>query len=218
MTGKNLLFKVLIISCTLIFAGYAEARVNCNGAGGSYDDGGDKAMIQGSSIETLIATGGWYYLKANAEIQEILAIVEGQDWVGLDIPGVRFHLENAILHMGNAGKTYETLVKTAEATPYNTAVIAKLAAFDYDRLLIEQDLDSIIYREVQGYLKAGNITGAFKRIKITIAEMNVLLNLLKTDVESGQIPHLEICRQLNEDLAWTSLFGSIVARIFSALD
>lgn len=217
MTDKRFVSKVLIITIVMFaFNMSIHARINCNGAGGGYE-GGESRAVDNNPIEALIVEGGCRYLEANSYIQILLRTIEGQDREAVDFEELRLTAENAFEKMDLAVKTYENLIRLAESTPYDQIVISKLVNFDYDLFMRRQALNPAAWKEVEGYLKNGDITGVFKRVLSSFSGIAALAALMKSEISQHRLPPLPLCWQLNEKSAGISLFGSYVARVFDAI-
>lgn len=218
-SNKQLILKVFI--GTLIFGMLffnSFSRIKNNGSGGGYEEEDDeKVNGKNITIETYIIEGGGYYLSANSDIQTILKMIEVQDIQSIDFIDLNNVLDNSISKMENAIETYENLIKKAESTPYNEYVLSLLEDFDYTNFMIENGLNSVVFKEVEGYLKEGDITGVFKNTHKGLKDILEMLNLIKVEISKNNIPELSIFWRLNETLSESSLFGSYVARVFSAI-
>jgi len=217
MINKRFVSKVLIVTITIFaFNMSIHARINCNGAGGGYD-GGESPAADNNPIEALIVEGGCRYLEANSYIQILLRTIEGQDREAVDFEELRLTAENAFEKMDLAVKTYENLIRLAGSTPYDQIVISKLMNFDYGLFVQQQALNPATWKEVEGYLKNGDITGVFKRVSSSFSSIAALVAVMKSVISQHRLPLLPLCWQLNEKSAGVSLFGSYVARVFDAI-
>ncbi|UCH95192.1 MAG: hypothetical protein JSV88_33795, partial [Candidatus Aminicenantes bacterium] len=109
------------------------------------------------------------------------------------------------------------LIQTAEATPYNEAVLALLKDFNYDAFRLEKGLNKELFDKVRQYLQAGDITGIFKYTYTNYTRIIELLEAVKNDAYNHKMPALSIFWQLNETLDNTSTIGSYVARLFASI-
>ena len=216
-SNKQLVVKIfigfLIISMINIIS---YARIYHNGSSSGYDES-EGERDNGNTIERYIVEGAGYYLNANSDIHKILKMVELQDIQGIDFTAVNDLLDNAIFSIKNAKETYENLIKKAESTSYNEYVISLLADFDYSNFLIEHGLNSVVFEEVKGYLKKGDITGIFISTHRTFIDILGILNYIESEISQNKLPEITIFWSLNETLSKTSIFGSYVARVFDAL-
>jgi hypothetical protein len=215
---KSLL--VTIITALLGMNGYSY--IDHNGAGGGYgstggSSGGSSICSQNNEIEYLIILGAGHYLDAKTDIQKLLKEVEWQDiWV-INYTNMKSLVESALMHMKNAAYTYDILIRTAKATPYNEAVQSLLKGFNYEAYMLENGLNHELFYIVRSYLQAGDITGIFKRTRYDYSKIIQLLEALKKDLYYNKMPGLSLFWQLNETLDNTSTIGSYVARLFKEI-
>jgi hypothetical protein len=221
---NQMLMKVFmgaVISMMICTTGFTY--VLGNGAGGVYgNNGGGKSLpiaraSSSDQIEYLIQDGGGYFLDALSGIFAISNRIETADIKGVDYDNLQKQAAWALENIKNAKETYARLIPIAEATPYLEAAIYNLAHFEYETFMIKYSLNVQIFKEVEGYLKKGDITGAFKRIYAGILTMEKLLISINGAVKSKIMPGLSVVWQLNEVSSGTLLFGQYLARVFAAL-
>ncbi len=223
MTHKNKLLKILtLLAAVVMLNSNVFSYVCSNGAGTGYTNNGNgnTGGIQefgGRTIEMYIAEGSSYYLGAAAGINNILQLYEGQDLSGIDFYRFKRLLDQAIINMDKAITTYETLIRKAEITPYNKEVLEKLAGFDYYTFMAENRLNKEIFQQVEGYLKAGYITGVFKHTYENLLSIRLLMVSIKSLASVNSLPAVDTIWQLNEKCLENSYFGSYVARVFNNL-
>ncbi len=208
---------ILLLVSTNVFPAICH-----NGSGGGYSDIDGTGVSSVSSIdayliEILVIEGAGYYLEANTAFQKLLGMVELQELHGLDMGKYGNALKDAIVGMNNAQAIYNLLIQIAETTPYNAAVQEKLATFDYMTFCEEKGLTITIFKKVENYLVAGDITGVYKETRASFEAISSQMFKIYMAHCSGQLTDIELYRQINEDFAQTSLFGSYVARIFTQL-
>ncbi|MCP5048606.1 MAG: hypothetical protein GY940_15660 [bacterium] len=201
----------------------AFARIDSNGAGTGYGGGdpppeGGTAYDGSITIENYIEVGIGYYLTAKGDVDGLLAMVESQGNESVSLDQLRTSVESALANMGNAVATFDELIEKAETTPYNPHVIAILNEFDYDGFGLNNGLNSVIFAEVEGYLKEGDITGAFKRKRTDFHAITTALNGIKSEIENNNVPGLPGLWEMNETFSGSSLFGSYVARVFKEIN
>ncbi len=193
-------------------------RYWANHGGSAYDeaDGGSASTIS-NSIEDHIVRGARYYYKANSNVQRLLEIFEAQDVEGIDPDVVNGWLEGALENMSNAVETYGQLIGKAETTPYNSAFVAELMEIDYDDFAFKNGLNAVVIKELEGYLKQGDVTGVFKKIHARLLKLQNTLILIKIESGQNRIPGTSVFWKLNEKFSESSLFGSYAARVFKSV-
>ncbi len=226
MKPKKLMVKILILLIAeLVLNLSVFPYVYANGAGSGYgnNSNGNTGGIQEieinteKTVEMYIVEGSGYYLGAVVSINNILQLYEGQNLYGIDLYRFNRLLDQALINMDKAITTYDTLIRQAEITPYNKEVLGKLAGFDYNTFMIEKFLNKEIFQQVEGYLKAGYITGVFKHTYENLLNIRVLMISIKSLASVNKLPDIETIWKLNESCLYTSYFGSYVARVFNNL-
>jgi hypothetical protein len=223
MKQKKLILKALLVFIITAFLSINVYSYICNnGAGFGYGGNGESSgglsiCSQNNEIEYFIKLCAGYYLDAKTDIQQLLKVVELQDIRGINYTDMHFLVDSALVHMKNAAYTYDILIRTAEATPYNEAVQSLLKGFDYEGYMLENGLNQDLFYIVRSYLQAGDITGIFKRTRYDYSKIIQLLETVKKELYSNKMPGLSLFWQLNETLDNTSTIGSYVARIFTAI-
>ncbi|MDQ1349872.1 MAG: hypothetical protein QG657_173 [Acidobacteriota bacterium] len=188
-----------------------------NGSGKGYEDVGKSAIGISSSIEAYVIQGAGYYLKAGSSIYQLLAMVELKDSQGLDLIALDKATDSAVANIEKAIETYEALIKTAEATPYNDEVQAKLKSFNYEAFAKAYGLNGVSFAEAAMFLRRGDITGIYKRTYTRLKVIASLLQTIKYDVSRCRVPLIDSFWRLNDAFAETSLLGSYTAQVFSAI-
>ena len=218
-TIKKSVFKTaaIVFISFILNVNLSYGRVWHNGAGSSYSDSGEERAISSNTIETYLIEAGGFYLNANSSVQELLALVELQDTRGVDYTELKNVLTDAAGNIEKAIETYENLINTAEITPYNEPVLNKLKAFDYKGFMVENALNSVIFTRVEDFLKKGDITGLFKKVRGNLKEIDGMLKTIHEKVSLNEMPQISALWSLNEKFSNLSLFGSYTARVFSAV-
>lgn len=188
-----------------------------NGSGQGYEGVGKSAIGISSPIEAYVIQGAGYFLNAGSSIYQLLAMVELQDSQGMDINALEKVADSAIANIEKTVETYELLIKTAEATPYNDDVQVKLKGFDYEAFAKADGLNGVSFAEAAMFLRKGDIKGIYKRTYTRLKIITGLLYSIKNDIANRQIPLLDSFRRLNDAFAETSLLGSYTAQVFSAI-
>jgi hypothetical protein len=223
MTHKNQLLKILtLLAAVVVLNSNVFSYVALNGAGSGYVNNvnGNKGTIQETGDKTLemyIFEGSGYYLGALGNINNILKLYEEQDLSGIDFYRLNRLIDKALIDMDKAITVYNTLILKAENTPYNKEVLDKLAGFDYYTFMTEKRLNKDIFQQVEGYLKAGYITGVFKHTYENLLSIRLLMVSIKSLASVNSLPAVDTIWQLNEKCLENSYFGSYVARVFNNL-
>jgi hypothetical protein len=208
---------LLVCFIIFVFSFNAFSYFFGNGAGGGYGDGVEGTIGKCSTIETYIIEGAGYFLKANSDILSYLNRVELSDSEGIDYNERLAVLNSAYYNMLQAKNRYDTLIGIAGLTPYNENVIAALKDFNYDEFSGKNLLNIAILKEVESYLNKGDITGAFKNIRIKFVEIIDRINTIKGYLTSGKTAEITELWRLNQDFSQTLLFGQYIAEVFYAI-
>jgi len=220
---KQFIFKSLILCiATFLLNTQIYSYVSANGAGGGYEDPGGGKSNSGSTkensiIEAYIEEGGGYFLNAFSNILLVSNRIEIVNLKGIDYDELNKIVDNALDNIRNAKSTYSILIQTALYTPYDLVVISKLKRFDYQAFMTEYSLNSDIFKEVEGYLKNGDITGTFIRIYNSFIKIEGLLLSIKEEVSLNKMPELSKIWEVNEEASKSLNFGQYITRIFYAL-
>jgi hypothetical protein len=221
----SILAKILTV-CFCIFIINLNTAYGCiwqNGAGGGYEGGGDGGdglagtTAINNTIEYYITLGAGNYLNAGSDFQIFLKMVEMRDIRGIDILALKKAAGSSLVNMKNAAVIYMLLVKQAEVTPYNEAVIAVLKDFDYHSFMLENGLNPVVFAEVEGYLQKGDITGLLKKVHTDLTEITAMLKAVNEELTLNRVPPLPDLWRLNETFSRVTQFGSYTARVFSAV-
>lgn len=219
--NKGVISIVIIIFIMVVFGGDLFPIATYNGIGSGYDQS-DQPGTPGleestSSIEGLIIAGGGYFLRSQSDFLLFLNRIELTPVEGVNYPGMQNLLDSAIDNMEKARDEYVRLVEIANVTPYRPEVIEKLKAFDYDGLLMEKGLNAVIFKDLENYLKAGNLRGLHSRALLDTKNILARLYRLKPVIDSFQFPILEELWRLNQVYAHAHLLGQYAAEVFARL-
>jgi hypothetical protein len=207
---------VAVVTC-LLMTGTIYALIYGNGSGDGYQPPKAPVSVGDNSIETYIEMGGGYFLKSHSDIQLFLNKVEMSNINGSDYNEWQGILKSALGNMRNAKETYDLLIKTAEATPYNQEVITRLEKFDYASFAQANDLNGIIFKEVEQRLGAGDITGFYKSAYTGMCAIEKLLISVQDEVSINKMPGLRVLWKLNGLYAETMMAGQYVAMVFNEI-
>ncbi len=217
--NKNLFLRVVLgVFICLAFNYSVFPYVLLNGAGSGYGNGGANNAGGEDTLSSYIIEGAGYFLDGNSDILQFLKKIELAGLQGLDYNELQRILSSGSAKMQAAVDTYEKLINTAELTPYNESVTAKLGSFDYPSFMKERGLNGIIFKEVEDYLKGGDITGTFKALHLKCAKIVEMLVSIKDDIDLNKFPDLEKLWNVNQGCSQTLLFGQYIAEVFYAIN
>jgi hypothetical protein len=216
-TNNTFFLKFFVLIIILIVAqSNTFPIIYCNGAGGGYGEGGggEGAVLGGNLIEAYIIEGAGHYLEAYSTILYFFNRVELANESSMDFFLWQSILSKSITQMNRAAAAYDLLIREAEETPYNEAVLLKLKNFDYNQFRVDCGLKIEVFREVESYLQTGDITGAFKRIRSSFKEIISRLKSMHEEVSQNKMPALSSLCDLNELCSSTLQFGQYISRMF----
>jgi len=218
---KNLILTILVGAMVLfVTPTNVLSRWVQNGAGGGYDEGSGTSSLQsgylgvGNSIESLVIKGAGYYLDAYSDILVFLNRMELSDMQGMNYAETRQILDRALGNMLYALRTYEYLIKKAEATPYNQTATSKLMDFDYNGFMQMRGLNSVIFGKVEDLLKRGDITGLLRQTYTEFTVIYWLLSSVRDELNSDKLPEMSKVWRLNERCSQVLLFGQYGSMVF----
>jgi hypothetical protein len=220
MNKKKISFKKIFMVAVLmfVFCIVLYPYLDENKAEDAYLEPEVRTFIETVSISGLIVDGAGYFYDANSSIYKLLQIIELQDKNGINAETFDPAIESALLNIQKAQDTYTKLVEKAENTPYNYYVLDKLKNFPYNEFQIINRLNKVVFGEVEVFLKAGNVTGIFRKNVEQLSTINKLLVNLKNEININKDASIATAWELQESIADMSIFGSYVARVFKEID
>lgn len=205
---------LVIISITLCLNLNVFSYICSNGAGTGYSENEGTQVMNSESIEMLVTRGAGLFLDAASSVDSMLKLYELQDIEGMDYNRFQLLTGLALVNMENTLDTYELLIGKAENTPYNQAILDKLAAFDYDAYQKRYNLNKSWFKRAAGFLKKGRITELFKYKHGLFTKIRDMLTSVQEALAKGELPALPLMWQLNECCTEASYMGSCTARVF----
>jgi hypothetical protein len=170
-----------------------------------------------SSMAELIIRGAGYFLQAGAEINRLSERYEMTEIEGFDYYGMYNAASKAISNLEKMDYYYGQLITKADNTPYNLTVINSLTSFDYDLFGKSNGLNKDVFDQAKEYLSAGDVRGAYKKIK---QDANNLLNRLHNIrwlIYWGYLPDSTEMMDLKQQLLNTDFFGQYLTRVFNEI-
>jgi hypothetical protein len=218
---NSVIIIVIIIFFIAVFGNELFSIATYNGSGSGYDEGGQSSTsgIQESTsgIEGLIISGAGYFLRSQSDFLLFLNKIELSALEGVNYPEMQTLLDSAAANLEKAKEEYGRLVEVAYATPYRQEVWEQLKTFDYDGLLAEKGLNAVIFKDMEKYLKAGDLRGLHERALADTVNILSMLYRLKSVIDSGQFPVLEDLWRLNQAYAHAHLLGQYTSEVFARL-
>jgi len=184
----------------------------------NYSDEGFEGP-ESSDIRLHIIEGAGYFLKSYSDFLLFLNKVELSDIESerIDYTGLRQLINNTVVHMENAKERYDILKQIADNTPYNQTVISRLLDSNYSLLEESSDSKSVIFNEVEIYLRSGDVRGIYHQMLADTQQILDMLNVIKSAVEAEVIPENSDLWKVNRFYSKTLMFGQYTAEIFSRI-
>lgn len=190
----------------------------CNESCRAYDDCDPESVNRsGVSLGQLVVQGGGYFLTSNSQMLEFLNRIEMAELTGIDYTELQGVINLAIENMENARDVYQNIISIAKETPYNPEVLKKLRRFDYRAYQETHGLNGVIFSKVKGYLKKGDVTGAYIQIKSGMDGILENLYVIKASVDANIFPDISLLWRTNQAYAFSGLFGMYLAEVFMNL-
>jgi hypothetical protein len=188
---------------------------------GDEGDGTNKliqsSIVAGPSLRDYLVDGAAHFLDSYSHTLAFLKEIELGEVQVLDFGELNRLIDQAILYMEESNESYINLRNLAYETDYNEDMIRALMTFNYTLYLKNEDLNRIVYREVQFLLQHGNVRGAYDKMLLdTVDILNVLYSIKQT-VNTSTMPEGAPLWKLNQYYSESLLFGQYMAGIFSKI-
>lgn len=221
LLGLFLIFLFTVEGLSLICAngsgdGYDETGSSTGTSNNTDNNGTSKTTSEatGNNIEAYVIEGAGHYLNAQSGVLRLLNRIEMAEISGLNNYEAWILSENILRDLDKAIYTYEILISKAECTPYKEEYIRNLNDFNYELFMRRKGLNSIIYSDVSNYLKAGDITGSYKKIHSHFIEIRAIVYRLHLNFYWSFGVDIELVWQLQEKCDYISSFGRYMAMTF----
>lgn len=206
---KTAILKVLLgVLVLCVFQMNAFSRIILNGSPEGFE-GPEQPVIEGLVIE-----GAGYFLESQSDTLLLLNKIELSDLDGVDYAELQLLVNNALTNMENAKGKYTSLTQIADTTPYDQTVIDQLTAFDYYSFQQANDLNSVIFGEMETYLGSGDIRGLYHKILSDTQTIIDKLTVVKAGLDAGTIPVTSDLWRLNQSYSDTLFTGQYAAEVF----
>jgi hypothetical protein len=216
-------FLVLIIFFSFTTGTIVHGRIFGNGSGCVYCEPATESAIESvddcsnSLINLYIEESAARFLNSFSSFLTVLSKLELLNQQGASQEEMLVLLKSSKTELQTAISLYTQIIEIAESTPYNQAVILDLHVFDYKSFGKVNSLDDPVYKKVQGFLEAGDVTGAYKWIREKLIELAASIDSLSHDLEMGVLPPNSGFWNLNKDFNRSMLFGQYMAEVFYSI-
>ncbi len=167
-----------------------------------------------SQVRMAVMEAAGDFLKSQSDVLLLLNKIELEEIYGVQFSELRDLLSNAIAKMENTKIKYAELVNISATAPYNQTIIDKLRDFDYTTFQKTNRLNSVVNRQVQEYLSAGNVHGIYTTLLANTEGILDKLIVIQAALDADTIPANADLWRLNQSYAETLLFGQYTAEVF----
>jgi len=203
-------FLMLAVIITLVNPLYP--RVVSNYLGSAYENQGEHRESIGP-IETRVIKGAAYFLESYSNYLSFLNRLELCDLQPQEPGQLETLLESAISGMESTLKEYEQLLDISGQTRYNQRAVALLKTFDFRAFMAHNDLIPDIFKDVEAYLKNGDINGISKALANDFSRILDDLVVLRTEIDSSHLPSPGALLKLQGSYSRAFLFGQYTAAV-----
>jgi hypothetical protein len=202
---------VLVLMLVVLLGGSGYGYLSYNWVG---------ETLQVPSMEKSIIEGAGLYIKSNTDFQLFLREIELSGLEGANFAVLKELLNQAADNIELANAAYYQLWQASKNLAVDPIVLEKLNRFDYAAYQAQNNLNPTIFDQVAGFLKAGDISGAFERAYNATGAIRGRLETLEISVNNNTLPQTVIaeCWRLNQFYVETQLFGQYVSEaLFAAV-
>jgi hypothetical protein len=229
VNGNKQKWLILFLGICLfgLFAFNGMALVKGNDSDQAFvtgDTGGDSGnrlvesnLVTGPSLRDYLIDGAANFLDSYSHTLAFLKEIELGELQGLDFIALNSLVDKAISVMEASSLSYANLRQLAYNTPYNEDMIRELMTFNYTAYLKSNDLNRIVFKEVQFYLQHGDVRGAYDKMWLDTIYILDVLHGIKSTISSNTMPEGAPLWKLNQYYSESLLFGQYMAGIFSEI-
>jgi hypothetical protein len=212
-TRRKKMKIIKIIAITMIFLSlnfnlYGFIVFNGGGSGFCTDCEGNKT----NNLNQLIILAAGHFLQSNSDYQIVLKRIE------LSETGLNDALNQAIQNMSMANALYFDICETSKALEYDPIVIEKLYQFHFSGYQIENNLNPVIFQQVEDLLKPGLVRELFKKAFEDSSKILEKLKDIQTSLESGKKVDISDYWRLNQLYLEFAFFGQYASEVFVNLE
>jgi hypothetical protein len=173
--------------------------------------------IPPQSLREYLISGAGYYLDSYSDALAFLKKIELAELSGIDFSEMQALINSSLGNMELANEAYINLKIKAEYSTYNEEIIAKLKSFPYEQYRRTYGLYKSTFKELEDYLRVGDVRGAYAEMQANTENLLVILNQVKNSVDSSQFPDIPSLWKLNQSYSESMLFGQYMAGIFAEI-
>jgi hypothetical protein len=210
-TTKIIVITIIFLSLSLNVYGLLSFNQGCKAFQNQCDEG-DGVSTQSLNLGQLIIEAGGHFLQSNSDYQLVLKRIE------LSETGLNDALNQAIQNMTAANARYFEILETSKSLEYDPIVIEKLSQFDYTGYQVENNLNTVIFKRVEDFLKQGNVRELFQQAFEDSSKILEKLKEIQTSLESGIKVDISNYWRLNQLYLDFALFGQYASEVFIKME
>jgi len=172
---------------------------------------GDGLSIQ-LGLNQLIIDAAGHFLQSNSDYQLALKRIELSENEVIDSIG------QAIQSMTAANAKYFEIWETCKSLEYNPVVIEKLYRFDYTGYQRENNLNPVIFKRVEYFLKQGHIRELFQQAYFDSSKILETLKAIRVNLESEINVDISAYWRLNQLYLEFALLGQYASEVFVKME
>jgi len=174
------------------------------------NDGND-LLNQKINIGQLITEAAGHFLQSFSDYQRVLKRIE------LSETGLNHGLDKTIQSITNANALYFEIWNTSLSLEYDPLAIEKLSQFDYNGYKLENNLNPVIFQQVEDFLKPGLVKELFKKHFEDSSKILETLKAIRVSLESGKTVDISSYWRLNQLYLEFALLGQYASEVFIKL-
>ena len=213
---KRIIISMIItLSLISVFSyGYIHHNYSCI----LYNDCDSYGSISGiksinNSLGWMISEAGTFFIQSCRDYQDFLKFLEKSEYNQVDNNVLLNAIECAVKNIETANSKYYEIFVKSKRLEVNTVVMQMLIEFDYLSFQEKNSLISPIFKEVETFLKSGDLPGVYEKTYIATGDILQRLKYIKSLIEVNSLD-LSKCWEANQLLLKTELFGQYVSQVF----
>lgn len=205
------IFAMFVLSL-IIFNVSVFGYMFANGSGKPWPTPiGDDTSFNGASLDQLIMEGASSFICSLSEYQKYLYLFEQNE--GQSIASI----SNAYTKISIAYMNFNQAYKQTSGKPCNPQTVEALRIFDYEGYKKVNGCVPYIFDEVSRYLKRCMISEWYQSISQKMGNILIDIKAIKSILERGGTPDLNLLWRLNQKYFEVSLEGQYIAEVFKKI-
>jgi hypothetical protein len=209
-TIKIIIITTVFVALSLNMYGFYVSNQGCKVFPNQCPNanGGDYLSNQQINIGQLIIDAAGHFLQSISDYQLVLKRIE------LSENGLTDSIDQTIQSMTAANALYFEIWTTSLYVEYDPIALKKLSQFPYTAYQIENNLNPVIFRQVEEFLKPGHVRELFKKHFEDSSKILGKLKEIQAHLESGKNVDISDYWRLNQLYLDFALFGQYCSEVF----